>query len=243
MKSVHIVLLASAVFLATLSQTVAAPIRVLLVTGGHDYDTNEFHALFKADPGIRVNAVTHPNAQRWFKPDRAKDYDVLVSYDMWSAITEEAKADLLRLVRDGKGFLALHHCLASYPDWEDYARLIGGKYHLKPWTQDGQAKPGSTYKHDVLMPVQVVASDHPVTRGVKDFTIHDEVYGGFEVKPDVTPLLRTTHPESGPVIAWARQEAQGRVVYLQLGHDRLAYQNPAYRKLIGQAIRYVAREE
>lgn len=244
MKSAFIVLIAGAALLATHTRTTAAsPIRVLLVTGGHDYDTNEFRALFKADPGIQVNAVTHPNAQQWFKPDRARDYDVLVSYDMWSEISDEAKTDLLQLVRGGKGFLALHHCLASYPEWEDYARLIGGQYHLKPWTQNGQAKPGSTYKHDVLVPVQVVAPNHPVTRGVGDFTIHDEVYGGFEVKPDVTPLLRTDHAESGPIIAWARQEGRGRVVYLQLGHDRLAYENPAYRQLVGQAIRYVAQDE
>ena len=29
----------------------------------------------------------------------------------------------------------------------------------------------------------------------------------------------------------------------QLGHDRLAYENPAYRQLVGQAIRYVAQDE
>jgi len=230
---------ASTVFIAGV-QAGDTPIRVLLITGGHGYETNEFLALFKADSGIEVSHVTHPMAQRWFKPDRAKEYDVLVSYDMWSEITAEAKADLLSLVQGGKGFLAMHHCLASYPEWEDYARLIGGKYHIKPWTRNGQTIPGSTFKHDVLVPVQVVARNHPVTRGIADFTIHDEVYGGFEVMPGVTPLLRTEHPESSPVIGWARQEGNGRVVYLQLGHDHLAYENPAFRKLVAQAIRYVS---
>jgi type 1 glutamine amidotransferase len=241
MKPLLFLLIAVATVVAAPTQGADRPIRVLLITGGHGYDTNEFAAMFKADSGIEVNHVIHPKAQRWFKPDRATNYDVLVSYDMWSEINAEAKADLLNLIRGGTGFLALHHCLASYPEWDDYARLIGGKYHLKPWAQNGRARPGSTFKHDVVVPVQVVARNHPVTRGVEDFSIHDEVYGGFEVKPDVTPLLRTEHPESSPVICWARQEGNGRVVYLQLGHDRLAYENPAFRRLVAQGIRYVAK--
>jgi uncharacterized protein len=217
------------------------PLRVLLVTGGHDFQTNQFLDLFRSEPGVRLVHVVHPEAQAWFKPERAGDYDVLVSYDMWQDISEEAKADLLALVRSGKGLLAMHHCLASYQAWGDYARLIGGKYHLREWTRDGQLQPGSTYRHDVQFQVRVVVPDHPVTRGVSDFTIHDETYGGFEVKPDVTPLLKTDESSSGPVIAWARKEEAGRVVYLQLGHDRLAYENPAFRQIVHQAIRWVAR--
>lgn len=234
--------LACVAALATTSALSAAePLRVLLVTGGHDFQTNQFLDVFRADPAIRLTHVVQPEAQAWFRPERAKDFDVLVSYDMWQEITEEAKADLLAWVQSGKGFLAMHHCLASYQAWDDYARLIGGRYHLREWTRDGHPQPASTYRHNVEFRVRVVDLDHPVTRGVNDFTIHDETYGGFEVKPDVTPLLKTDEPTSGPVIAWARKEAAGRVVYLQLGHDRLAYENPAFRQIVHQAMRWVAR--
>jgi uncharacterized protein len=228
---------------ASTALTAAEPLRVLLVTGGHDFQTNQFLELFRSEPGIRLTHVSHPEAQDWFRRDRARDFDVLVSYDMWQEISDEAKADLLALVRAGKGFLAMHHCLASYQAWDDYARLIGGKYHLREWTRDGQIQRGSTYRHDVQFQVRVVAPDHPVTRGVVDFAIHDETYGGFEVKRDVTPLLRTDEASSGPVIGWARKEEAGRVVYLQLGHDRLAYENPAFRQIVHQAIRWVAQQD
>jgi len=240
-------LLATLVLLVNLAAstalTAAEPLRVLLVTGGHDFQTNQFLELFRSEPGVRLTHVAHPEAQDWFKRERAREYDVLVSYDMWQDISDEAKADLLALVRSGKGFLAMHHCLASYQAWDDYARLIGGKYHLREWTRDGQPQRGSTYRHDVQFQVRVVAPDHPVTRGVSDFTIHDETYGGFEVKPDVTPLLRTDEASSGPVIAWARKEEAGRVVYLQLGHDRLAYENPAFRQIVHQAMRWAAQQD
>ena len=72
--------------------------------------------------------------------------------------------------------------------------------------------------------------------------IHDEIYWGFRVGRDVTPLLTTTHPKSGKPLAWCRTEGRSRVVYLQLVHDHVAFENPNYRQLVAQSIRWVARK-
>ncbi len=56
--------------------------------------------------------------------------DVLVLYDMWQPITDEAKSDFVARLKEGKGLVALHHCLASYQQWPEYAKIIGGQYHL-----------------------------------------------------------------------------------------------------------------
>jgi type 1 glutamine amidotransferase len=80
-----------------------------------------------------------------------------------------------------------------------------------------------------------------VTRGVKDFNIHDETYKWFDVFKDCHPLLTTDEPESNKVIGWAKTYEQGRVVYIQLGHDHLAYENPAFQQLVRQAIRWTAK--
>jgi hypothetical protein len=216
-------------------------IRVLVVTGGHDYETNQFLQMFKDNPAITCQAVALPQAHACLKPDAAKDWDVLVCYDMWANISDEAKADFINCLKQGKGLVALHHCLGSYQKWDEYANIVGGKYHLEKWVDNGVEKPASTYKHDVDFKVKVANTRHPVTRGVSDFDIHDETYGGYEVKPGVRVLLTTTEPTSTPTIAWAKTYEKARVVYLQLGHDHLAYENPNYRQLLAQAIRWVAR--
>jgi uncharacterized protein len=223
--------------------TAAEPIRVLLLVGGHDYQTNQFHQLFEANPEVTLRVVEHPNAHRWLRPDRADAYDVIALYDMWQPITEEAKADFIARLNEGKGLVALHHALASYQAWDDYRAIVGGRYHLKPRLVNELEVPASTYRHDVQFRVNVLDRTHPVTRGLEDFEIHDETYGGFEVLPDVHPLLGTTEPTSGPVIAWQQVYAGARVVYIQLGHDRLAYENPNYARLLAQAIRWSARRE
>src|SRR5215471_15545528 len=66
-----------------------AKIRVLVVTGGHAFETNEFFKIFKDNPEITFQAVEHPNAQALLRPEAAKQYDVLVLYDLWQPITDE----------------------------------------------------------------------------------------------------------------------------------------------------------
>lgn len=218
-------------------------IRLLLVHGGHDFETNQFLAMFRANKEVTFTAVEHPKAQAWFTPDRAQEYDVLVFYDMWQNISEEAKAGLTAVLKQGKGLVALHHCMASFPKWDEYANIIGGRYHSDKWMSNGVEKPASTYLHDVDFNVRIADRAHPVTRGLKDFAIHDETYGGFEVKSDSHVLLTTDHPTSGKSIAWSRNHGPARVVYIQLGHDHQAYENSSYRQLVSQAIRWAARRE
>lgn len=218
----------------------AAKIRVLVVSGGHDFETNAFYQVFKDNHQITFESVSHPKAHDWFKPEAAAKYDVVVLYDMWQNITDEAKTNFVHLLKSGKGLVAMHHCLGSYQAWDEYAKIIGGKYHFNPYSLNGVQQPASTYKHDVDFKVQVARARHPVIRGLQDFQIHDETYGGFTVSPDMTPLLTTTEPTSSKTVAWVHKYENSKVVTIQLGHDHLAYENPNFRALVNQAIRWTA---
>jgi type 1 glutamine amidotransferase len=214
--------------------------RVLLVYGGHEFETNRFFDLFRDEASLDVKMVQHPDAQAYFGAAHAREYDVLVFYDMWQTISDEAKTNLIQRLNEGKGLVALHHCLASFQNWDEYARIIGGRYHLKPWSDQGEERKESTYVHGVDFRVRIADSHHPVTAGLQDFGIHDETYGGFEVSPQVHPLLTTSAPTSGYTIAWSKNYGAARVIYLQLGHDHQAWDNPNYRRFLRQAIGWTA---
>lgn len=216
------------------------PVRVLIVTGGHDFEREPFFEMFKSFEGITFEEVQHPNAHARLTPEASRGYDVVVLYDMWQPISEESQAAFVKLSRNGKGLVALHHSLASYQLWDEYRNIIGGRWYTEKWKQNGVERPPSTFQHDVQFKVHIVDSKHPVTRGIQDFNIRDETYGNFEVLPKVKPLLTTDEPTSNRVIAWAHTYGRSRVVYIQLGHDHCAYENPSYRRLVLQAIRWVA---
>ncbi|WCJ59169.1 ThuA domain-containing protein [Fontisphaera persica] len=220
----------------------AEKIRVLVITGGHDYQTNEFWQVFKDNPAITFQPAVHPQAHDYWKAEAARQWDVMVLYDMWQPISAQAKSNLVARLHEGKGLVALHHSLANYQDWPEYRQIVGGKYVLKKEVLDGVERPGSTFKHDVLMQVRIASTAHPITRGLKDFEIHDETYGGLYVHPEVIPLLLCDTPTSSPIVAWAKTYANARVAAIQLGHDRLAYENPNFRKVLAQAIAWVARQ-
>ncbi|MBN1490686.1 MAG: DUF1080 domain-containing protein [Phycisphaerae bacterium] len=220
-------------------------IRVLIVTGGHDFEREAFFELFRLLPDVTFTEVRHPDAHKRFAPAAgaeaesdqvADDFDVIVLYDLWQDISEQAKKDFVSLLRRGKGLLALHHCIASYQKWPEYEKIIGAKYHV-PGLSD---EPPSSFKHGCEMKIHVAEPDHPVVAGIKDFTIHDEAYLRMRFSPDVKPLLTTDHPDNDPAIAWARRYGNARVAYIQLGHDSKAYGNESYRTLVGNAIRWVA---
>ncbi len=218
-------------------------LRVLVVTGGHDFEQAPFFQVFKDNPDITYQAVEHPNAHALLKAEAAKQYDVLVLYDMHQEITDEAKADFLARLKEGKGLVVLHHAIASYQKWPEYLKIIGARYYLEPTMVDGVQKARSAYQHGVNIPIHVADPRHPITRGINDYVIHDETYKLFDVAAQCHPLLTTDEPLSNKVIGWCKTYQAARVVYLQSGHDHFAYENPNYRQILRQAIRWVAKKE
>ena len=204
-------------------------IHALVITGGHGFQEEPFWEMFDSFENFSYDAATFPEAFKYLSIEGVKDYDTLVFYDMWQEITLEQQAAYQDLLNHGKPIVYLHHALISFQDWPEFRNVVGGYW-----------KPGEgTYKHDVQFTVQIAEPSHPVTERLSDFEILDETYGNFSVDSDVHVLLKADHPDSGPVIGWAKMYKNTPLVYIQLGHDGLAYGNPNYRKLVDQSIRWV----
>jgi len=213
------------------------PVRVLLITGGHDFDKVPFYALMESLPGCTISEVTHPNALAMFRPENRTSYDVILFYDMPNTINEQEKKDFIDCLKAGKGIVVWHHAYCSYQGWPEYQTIIGGRYHEEAWMDsNGIVQPASTYKHDMKFRVKVADKNHPVTKGIKDFDIIDETYGRGSVNPGVHVLLTTDDPTSTSSVAWTNRYGQSKIVTILLGHDNHAWTNPSFKKLLTQAI-------
>lgn len=176
------------------------------------------------------------------------------------------KAGFRALLEQGKGIVALHHALAGWPTWSEYHDWLGGQFFYHPGEWQGAPVPDSGYAHDVTHEIEVCA-DHPVTQGLPErFTLTDEIYLGQVLEAGCTPLLRSSasfdrdyfwsaelavkgqmysregwhHPPGSNLVGWAKQALNSRLVYLQPGDGPSAYDNPHYRRLVENAIRWVA---
>lgn len=216
------------------------PIRILVITGGHDYKVVQFNQMLASlGENIQYQIAELPAAYEMFLPENRSKYDVLVFYHMWQKITEEQAMLLAECIRQGKPLVALHHSICAYDDWPEYFNIIGGKYFHKLTTVKGKVYPACTYIHDLHFKVSIVDSNNPVTKGLTDFEIFDETYKGFYVEDGVTLLLTTDEPSSNHVIGWSKNYGKARVVTLQSGHDVPTFENPNFRKLLNQSIEWV----
>jgi uncharacterized protein len=228
----------------TLKVTSAEPhaekIRILVITGGHDYPKEQFNQMLGALGGnITYQVAELPAAYEMFLPQNRDKYDVLVFYHMWQEITQEQAKVFSECIRNGKPLVVLHHSICAYDNWPEYFNIIGGKYVHKPTVINGIEYPACSYIHDVHFRVKIADTKHPVTAGLNDFDVFDETYKGYYVEPGVTPLLYTDEPSSNRLIGWAKVYGKSRVVTLQSGHDVPTFENPNFRKLLKQSIEWV----
>lgn len=242
MKKLFSVILISFMLIANFfcSTPPSKPVRILVITGGHDYKAQQFNEMLASlGDNITYRIAELPGAYEMFLPENRNNYDVLVFYHMWQEINDEQKGVFTECIREGKPVVALHHSICAYDDWPEYWNIIGGKYFHKPTTFRGiEHQPGS-YIHDLHFRVKVTDTKHPVTKGVKDFDIFDETYKGYYVEEGVTPLLTTEEPSSTSIIGWTKQYGQAKIVALQSGHDVPTFENPNFRKILKQAIEWV----
>ena len=209
------------------------PVRIHLVTGGHTFDP-EFYEVFVNRPDLEVTVTGHPDV---YRSDFRKSTDVLVLYDMVPEIGEQQQTNLRAFVESGGGVVVMHHAIASHTSWHWWTdEVVGGKYLEKPEA----GRPASTYRHDEDLYVETVGQ-HPITQGLGPMHFRDETYKGLVISPKVQVLLKTTNPTSDGPVAWVGPYQKSRVVYIQLGHDRLAHENPDYQELVHRAILWAAR--
>lgn len=242
--------------LATLAAVAAAPalagdapkpapqkLRVLLTVGGHGFEEVPFYAMFKAMPNVTYTKADVPQQAGLLKPGLQKEYDVVVMYDMVGGFKPDEQKAFVELLKQGIGLVSLHHNMGAHQDWSEFHKIIGGHFCTKDTVIDGKPYKTASWDHDQDLNVTVVDPKHFITRGLKDFTIHDETYKGYWVSPNVRVLLKTDHPKNSPELAWVGEFGKSRVFYLMLGHDNQAWKNPAFTELLTRGIRWAAAKD
>ncbi len=216
----------------------ADAVRVLVVTGGHDYPV-AFYTLFEGYDDIRW---THACSREEAFYSRLSESDVVVLHDMHEQIGEKERGYLRDFVEKGGGVVSTHHAIVDYTSWPWwYEEVVGGKF----FTQADGTHEKSDYKDDVSLIVRPVksASGHPILRGVGPLAVVDEAYRGMWFSPGITPIMETESPYNDRPVVYIGPHPKARVVYIQLGHGESTMRNPAYRKLIHNAILWTAHGE
>jgi len=146
---------------------------------------------------------------------------------MW--MTPEQERAVVEFVERGGGFLNLHNSLGIYPPGGPYLQLLGGEY-----TGHGPLE---------RFQVEVVAPEHPVTRGVHTFAVADEQHTPRYDAQKVRLLLQSRSDAGATAAAgWVREPGKGRLCHLANGHTREALLDPMMQRLMQNAVRWCLRD-
>lgn len=217
----------------------AKPLHVAVVTGGHAFAVINFHALFRSLPGIEAFIQHMDDFATTPEPVRDQ-YDVIVFYHyLLEGPTDEGlpwyagkpRAALEHLGETEQGLVILHHAVLAYPDWSLWDQITG------------ISDRSFSYHPDQRFRIDVAHPEHPITNGLESWVMSDETYYMASAGDDSEVLLTTDHATSLRSLAWTRQYRKSRVFCTPLGHDRSAWEEPSFRRLLANGIRWCAQKK
>lgn len=177
------------------------------------------------------------------------------------------------LVDNGTGLILLNHATVSWPNWPLWRTITGSSFMLQQGELHGKTVPGSGYRgghgpHPNPTLRLKPDGQHPVLEGLEaGFEITDEIYlKTSDFESNVVPLMRGEynfvasnftppplappeeqaawdHPPGSDLIVWAHSAHNSPVVVSDVGDGPPAYENPAYQRLISNAVHWVASKE
>lgn len=207
--------------------------RALVVWGGWDGHTpKECAELFA--PWLRAqgyDVAISNTLDSYLGRDRMMSLSLVVPIWTGGEITTEQEKGLLDAVASGVGIAGWHGGMCdSFRKNTQYQWMTGGQWVAHPG--------GCVPSYDV----HITNHDHPITRGINDFTMVNTEQYYMHVDPSNNVLATTTF-ESGCVMpaVWTRTWAKGRVSYTSLGHTYKDFNIPETLQIVRRGMLWASR--
>lgn len=154
-------------------------------------------------------------------------YDLMIFCMTPEKFSPEEEDSIVNFVEDGKKFMGIHSATVVSEENTKYIEMIGGRFS----------------HHDEYreFTVKIAAPGHPVVEGVDDFKIQDELYVIERTPSSASVLLTAFFEHRSQPLVFLKAYGQGKVLYNSLGHDRNAYENPNFKRIVVQGVKWLLR--
>ena len=217
----------------------ADKLNVLLLVGGAPYhDTPEHRDILSSVLSAKFDVAMADDAEA-LTPENFAAYDVFANYTSFWVPTDEQCDALVSAVAGGMGIACLHPSSASFYTCPAYLDMIGGHFVYHDPNKLFTVRMSGYTEKDHWFEEQGIAVDvpaHPITEGIDDFQIQDEL---FVIEGDQTKWHVLARAEGHPVI-YTKMWGKGRVCQISLGHDTSALNNPSLQALYVRGVSWAA---
>ena len=219
----------------------AGVVRVLILSGRNNHEwqktTPLLTRIFKDSKLFTVTVTEKPDTLSYAF---FKKYQVVISnWNTWPdnkiRMSSQWERDFERYVNEGGGVLSFHAGASSFYDWDAYHRIGIGRWGKE--TRHGPRTKGHVYGFD---------QNNPVTKGMSDFYIMDEVWEKSDIYPGSIAIgsISAKDEKDGHLIdypaVFVNQTGKGKCFFTALGHDERALLNSGLQTLLLRAAQWCA---
>ena len=216
----------------------AEPLKALLIAGGCCHDYAKQHEILskgiQSRANVQVDVIwtddksTNPPLPLYDKADWAKGYDIIIHDECAASMNN--KETLTRILDAHKTIpsVQLHCAMHSFRTGEDrWFKRLGLQSNSHNWQ-----KPIS---------IKFVDPEHPITKGLADWTtINEELYNNLNLF-DAHPLAMGTQEQKAAdgsikpvqyVVAWTNEKVGARSFSTTIGHNNETVADARYLDLV-----------
>lgn len=213
------------------------PVPMLILSGQNNHGwqktTPVLEKIFTGSGLFTVYVTNRPDTLKY--ADYKKFRLIVSNWNSWpdtSTRWDQSREQAFeRYIKEGGGALFFHAGGSSFYGWSGYHSIAIGRW-------------GRNTEHGSIGEAIIHISDtkHPITKGLNDFTITDEIWMNTDIIPTATSLgwaqkkgpAGTPESNKYPAIL-INHFGKGRSFYTILGHDEKVLANPDLEKLLIRA--------
>ena len=217
------------------------PIRLLIISGSNNHEwqeTTPFLERIFIQAGIfEVNLTNRPDTLAF---PVFQNYDAIVSnWNSWPENDirwpDEVESGLLRFLEEGGGLVFFHSSTSAFYEWPEFKSISTGAWVDDTW--HGKNSP---------VEVKIENHEHPITQGLSNFYIFDELWTDAEQNNKFKILGSAINKETLEK-GYEKQSAilvseygKGRIFHTLLGHDVRALRNTGFQTLLLRGTEWAA---
>jgi type 1 glutamine amidotransferase len=240
MKKIFIILL-TAIFLCQFQDIYSESLRILILSGSNNHDWRQttplMESIYKGSGRFEVEITNQPDTLVY---KDLKEFDAIVSnWNSWPdndlRWPEKAENGLLKYLEEGGGLVFFHSSTSAFYAWPEFGKISTGAWAEDTW----HGRPS-------LAKVSLENQQHPITKGLSDFYIFDELWLNAE-QNDRFYILGTAINEEASNREFENQPAifvsdygKGRIFHTILGHDTRAMRNTGFQTLMLRGTEWAA---
>lgn len=218
-----------------------SPIKLLILSGSNNHEwqetTSYLNRIFQESGNFETEITNQPDT---LSCKYIKQFDAIVSnWNSWPENDLRWDKDLengiLNYLNEGGGLVFFHASTSVFYQWPEFRKITTASWEEN--TSHG--------KRDTVE-VYITDRSHPITKGLKDFKLFDELWVDARQNTNVKVLgsaTDKTQKEKGNIsqpAIFVKEVGKGRIFHTIIGHDVEAMSSNGFKKLMLRGTEWAA---